>query len=312
MPLAELARSPALDALAARGIALLAAVFPHEVDDALALVERARARGVAIGLWPMLPNEAGRWLHPGNAPAFERFVATLVDALDARGLSVDTVALDLEPPIAAVRRITDGRLPRGIALDALRRPLDDAPHRRLIAALRARDVEVIAAALPPALLAGRAGRGWQRALGTPLEAGYDVVSAMLYTSLFEGYSFGALRRDDARALLHRFATLAAARPGASVSLGAIGVGALGDERHYRDVTELRDDVAIARASGIDDLALFDLAGAIARAPIEPWLDALVDTPPASAPPPPTPRARALVATLSITGVALDRPRRASS
>jgi len=203
-----------------------------------------------------------------------------------------------------VRRILDGDL--GVARAWLGRELDAAPHERLVASLRERAIEIVAAVVPPLLLPARPSRGWQRVLGTPVdELSYDVVSAMLYTTLFEGYSAGVVRRADAQALLSRFARLAKERFGAraSVSLGAVGKGALGDERTYRDPGELAEDVAIARAAGINDLALFDLAGVLARPPIEPWLDALTETE-ASAPPPRSARAGAIVSALWITGHAL--------
>ena len=306
LPLDALRRDAAtLEALAARSVELLAAVQPGQREDALALVAEASARGLSIGLWPLLADEAGRWLHPGNAGEFEAWIARLLEGLDGRGLSIDAVALDLEPPIAEVRRLTDGRL--GAARAWIGRPLERGPHRRLVEALRGRGIESVATAIPPALLEGRAGHGWCRALGTPLDVAYDRVSTMTYTSLFEGYSFGAVDRPAARALLARFAALTARSFGAraSVSLGAVGVGALGDERRYRDPSELADDVAIARAAGVDDLALFDLAGVLARPPIEAWLDAFVETPPAAAAPPPTARAAAVVGGLAVTGVALD-------
>jgi hypothetical protein len=53
---------------------------------------------------------------------------------------------------------------------------------------------------------------------------------------------------------------------------------------YRAPNELADDVAIARAAGVDDLALFDLAGAVARPPLDDWLDAFVSTAPADSAP----------------------------
>lgn len=306
MPLRELSASPALSALAERGVALLAAVMPGEHEEALALVERAREEGLSIGLWPLLEDARGRWLHPGNAGAFVAHVEELLERLDRRGLTVDAVALDLEPPIAEVRRVLDGEL--GAARAWLRRPLDASPHARLTGELARRGVEVVAAAIPPVLLPGRASTGWQRTLGAPTDGvPYDTVSAMLYTTLFEGYSFGVLDRADARALLSRFARMAVDRFGAraGVSLGAVGAGALGDERTYRSERELADDVALALAAGARDLALFDLAGVLARPPIERWLDALVDTAPASALAPPTARARATLAGLHLTGIALD-------
>src|SRR5690606_20035653 len=116
-----------------------------------------------------------------------------------------------------VRGVLDGDL--GAARAWLRRPLDASVHRRLAATLAACRIEVVAAVAPPVLLAGRASRGWQRALGTPVdEVPYDAVTAMLYTSLFEGYALGALDRSDARALLARFAVLARERFGARASV----------------------------------------------------------------------------------------------
>jgi hypothetical protein len=88
---------------------------------------------------------------------------------------------------------------------------------------------------------------------------------------------------------------------ASVSLGAVGTGALGDERTYRDPAELVEDVGIARGAGIDDLALFNLDGALARPPISRWLDALVETPPAKTPFPKTARATGIWRLLAAAG-----------
>lgn len=302
VPLDVLAETPALEALAARRVQLLFAVQPGQEEGARRVVARCASQGLSVGLWPLLDDADGRWLHPGNAERFEAWVRTLLDAVEG---PIDALALDLEPPIAELRRITDGYL--GAARAWLTRPIDAAPHRRLCALARARGLEVIAALVPPVVLPGRAGRGWQRALGTPIDAGYDVLSAMLYTSLFEGYGFGVVRRDDARALLDRFARESRARfgPRASASLGAIGVGALGDERTYRDPAELAEDVALARAAGVEDLALFDLSGALARPPLGAWLDALVETPPSPEGARQTPRARAVIASASVVGVALD-------
>ena len=80
----------------------------------------------------------------------------------------------------------------------------------------------------------------------------------------------------------------------------------GGARRYRlsDREELADDVAIARYEGIEDLALFDLSGVLARGPIEPWLDAF-EAEPADDPPEATARSRAVMTAAYVTGVALD-------
>jgi hypothetical protein len=140
------------------------------------------------------------------------------------------------------------------------------------------------------------GGGWQRLLGTPVDAlPLARVSLMLYSSLATGYARGWLRRADVRSLLHWTAQAARRRYGARAcaSLGAVGPGALGDEAILASPSELADDVGLVRAAGIDELALFDLRGMLARPPVCDWLDALA-SPPASTPPPATARALAIV------------------
>ena len=305
VPLDQLARAPILAPLAEREVQLLAAVQPGGRDDALRVVERAREIGLSIGLWPLLPDDRGRWLHSENADEFARWIDELIVEIDRRGLSIDALVLDLEPPIAEVRRLTGGRL--GAVRAWLSRRTDPSVHRAIVAMLAERGIESIAAIMAPVIVPGASGRGWQKALGTPIDAPYRLLHAMLYTSLFEGYSRGVLARSDVRALLVRLAQLARDTFGdrAGVSLGAVGVGALGDEDTYRDVSELADDVALVRRCGVEDIALFDLSGVLARPGAERWLDALVHTPPARDPPAQTLRARALTGALWLAGHALD-------
>ena len=82
------------------------------------------------------------------------------------------------------------------------------------------------------------------------------------------------------------------------------MGALGDEPTYRVVAELREDVAITRAAGIEHIALFSLCGAMRRPPVEPWLDALVETD-AGEMPELTPRARAFIGAIWVASRAMN-------
>lgn len=305
VPLDVLVRSPALPELARRGMQLLFAVQPGQLEGALALLERAAELDLSAGVWPLIDDAHGRWLNPRHARVFETWATQLLDVVEASGAPMDAVVLDLEPPIDEVRAAFDGELRAAKAW--LDRPHDTSVHERLLARVQERGHEAVAAVVPTLLLEGRASRGWQRALGTPLDGlDFDRVSAMAYTTLFEGYGLGVVARPDARALLARFAREALARLGsrASLSLGAVGVGALGDEKTYRGPEELADDVAIARYEGIEDLALFDLSGVLAREPIEPWLDAF-EAEPADEAPEATARARAVMTAAYVTGVALD-------
>ena len=129
----------------------------------------------------------------------------------------------------------------------------------------------------PFLSFDTAGHFLQRTLGTPVDAlPVDSHSVMAYTSLFEGWSRGLVGRRRAEWMLSLCARSARTRWGtrASLSLGAVGTGAFGDEPTYRSPAELTRDVAIARAASITDLSLFELGGLLRRAPAQAWLEAL--------------------------------------
>ncbi|WP_437909476.1 hypothetical protein WME95_17280 [Sorangium sp. So ce327] len=321
----EVVRAPGTLALLRRyALELSIAVRPETAAGLPDLVAACADAGVSVAVWPMIADEDGRWASAGNAAAFGAFVARLLDALDARRLAATEVVFDLEPPIEAVRRALAGG--RG-ALDLLGggprgargSPRWDEAQRaytELAGAVHARGVATSAAIVPLVLADGRDGpeRGWERLLGTPVSApSWGRVGAMLYTSLFEGYSRGALGREDALALLAWGCRAAARRfgPRAGASLGAVGKGALGDEPVYRSVAELREDVAAAEAAGVSDLSLFDLGGVLARPPAEAWLEAFV-APPEARSPRDTLRARGVIAAAALVGPAAGYARRLTS
>lgn len=295
LPLDALADPALLGALAARDVGLLAAVRPGDLALVPPLLARAAEAGVRVGLWPMLNDAEGRWASAHNAERFCAFAEDAVARAEGSPALVE-VAVDLEPPFGIASRLVS-RHPHGGGAALPFAPL--APARRhfarLVDRLRARGLGVTAAVLPMVLFErGGPDGGWQRLLATPVDGvAWSHVSVMAYTSLFEGWSLRALPRAAAVALLGECCRRAKERFGerAGVSLGAVGTGAFGDEPTYRDVRELREDVAVARAEGLADVTLFDLAGALRRPPAWPWIDAL--DAPASAPPPPSRRARAL-------------------
>jgi hypothetical protein len=276
-------------------VEIFLAVRPWDLDALPRALAAAADAGVRAAAWPMVDDAEGRWANARNADAYAAFARRVRDA-GARAL-----AIDLEPPIEDVRALLHGA--RSAARVLGPSLVDFARARDLYAALvdelRADGVATIAAVLPHALLdegAHDRGARWQRLAGTPVDGPrFDRVSVMLYTSMVEGWSRGLFDRGDARAVLagasritrERFADVG------GVSLGAVGTGAFGDEPVYRSVEELRDDVAIARACGIDDLALFDLGGVLARPPAEAWLEALARTEAGDARPPKSIRAHAL-------------------
>ena len=262
--------SPALlEMLAARHIELLLAVRPWQLAEVADTVVRARAAGVYTAVWPMVGDDEGRWASVYSLPAFVAFA----DEVLARAPDADEIVIDLEPPHAVLARWKELRPARQRRFG---RSFADARDLLAASVARWRAGRRVSTALLPLLVLER-GQWMQRALGTPATTlPIDSHNVMAYSSLYEGWSRGLVNRRRAEQLLALTARLTRLRFGArsAVSLGCVGPGAFGDEPGYRGVDELYRDVAIARAAGIAEVALFDLGGVVRRGDVSAWLDAL--------------------------------------
>lgn len=281
LPFSALTEPGTLALLSRFDVELIAAVRPWDLADVPGLVAACNQAGVSIGLWPMIEDADGRWASASNAARFGAFVRRLLDAVPA-GARVLDIAIDLEPPFGVIT--TALRSPNAVwpAVTAVGDDSWTAARRQfrgLIGAVHDRGMHCSATVLPFVLLDPSSGRlrPVQRALSVPVDAlPWDHVNVMLYTSLFEGWSGGLIRRSRALDLLARGAVATRRRFGstAGVSVGCVDVGALGNEPRYRDPAELAADVAVSLAQGVEAINLFDLGGALRRAPPEAWLEAL--------------------------------------
>lgn len=256
-------------ALRDRGIEVLLAVRPWQLDDAAAVTARLRDAGVYVGLWPMVADGDGRWVSVESAAA----AIALADRVIAHA-PCDELVLDLEPHFDRLARWKDGR--PGLRLPSPR-AYRDARTALAAAVARWRTGHRVTTAVMPFLVGELGGEWMQWLLGTPATAlPVDRHSVMAYTSLFEGWSRGTIDRRRAEGLLVACARLARLRLGdrAALSLGCVATGAFGDEPAYRDPAELARDVALATRAGIAELSVFDLGGMVRRGPVERWLDAI--------------------------------------
>lgn len=283
VPYARLRSRGVIKLLHSRGLQILVAVTPSTIGGLGELARAFDGAGVDFGVWPMVRDDDGRWGSTFNAQVYSDFVLRAAEVVRPTA-----VAIDLEPPIDLLRRMLKAD-PR--ALRTLSHPDPTGTGRASLRALLERIADrgcSSLGAVSPLVLSDRPGQAaWQWLLGTPTEdMPFDALSFMAYTSLFEGYSRGLIPRGVATSLLAQTAHEARQQWGskASLSLGTVGGGAVGDERPYRSVAELSEDVAAARACGIEDLALFDLSGVLTRPQPEAWLDAFVHTPAAACPP----------------------------
>lgn len=286
LPYEEVTRPRTLDLLRRYDLELVLAVRPWQTSELVRAAATLRDEGIALSVWPMIADEAGRWASVHNAEPFFAFVRATCDALEHAGAPVRDMLLDLEPPFADARALADarglrlGRLAR-LGGAAARADFADAARTfaRGVVDLRDRGISTSSAVWPFVALDPPGGTGWQALLGTPVDAlSADHVSVMMYTSIIAGWSRGAVRRRDAVELLAAACARVVRRHGerGGISLGCVGTGAFHDEPVFASPADLAEDAAVARASGVANIALFDLGGVLAREPAEAWLDALVD------------------------------------
>ena len=288
LPLDDVHR--ALPALAARGLALHLA-WRHGEDDAdrLALAAEARAAGVSIRPWLLLPAAQGYWAGALNAPQYAAAAREMMARWVGSGLPPTIWIVDMEPPKA-----------RLLALESLLQTgIRGAPS--LLRALKAQALADLApAAIVYSELVEEARRqGWLpwlttlpmvaddlasgrqtfcRWLGLPVKGPqWGVVSLQVYRTMFDDALPGPLSRVGVGpGLVTRYARLARAAFGAraALDLGLIGGGVVPGAGVYPDVSGLAADVAAARRGGIpaERLSIFSLEGALARPPLDRWLD----------------------------------------
>lgn len=249
-------------------VELLLAVRPWQRDRVVDMINTFHDNGVRVALWPMLGDAEGRWANSATHAPFIAFCDQLLD----RAPFADELVVDLEPPLAELAQWKNGWPTRPAP-----RPAFVQVRAELASAVeRWRSVMRVTTAVLPFLAFEFYGQWLQRIFGTPMSnLSADRHSMMAYTSLFEGWSRGLVNRRRAEALLVACARCARLRYAdrAALSLGTVGPGAFGDEPSYRNPSELRRDVELARAEGIDELSLFDLGGIVRRGPAEAWLEA---------------------------------------
>jgi hypothetical protein len=263
----ELVQAKSLDLLKRGPFEAIVAVQPESLDSFFPALAELQSHGIKTSVWPMLSNADGRWLSLATAPAYLAWLLRVVDTARATKTALEEIVIDLEPPFGLIHRM----LNRDSCSISVQRAAAKAIQAQL-RALRSDGVRISSAILPTQPF--KVGRfAADKALGVPSWHGaFDAENVMLYSTLFEGW--GRLPRPVVEAIMHN--VLEASRshfgPRAAVSLGAIGTGAFGNEPVYRSPATLAADIAIARACGICEIALFDLGGIVRRPCPEVWLE----------------------------------------
>lgn len=267
------------------------------LDDAHARLLRTwQEHGIEIVLWPLLPDAQGYWPNERNADVFFDYVREIFDWSQANGFALPWLAVDLEPPLYMMDRVKQAGpvarirelsrlagenrdLGRFYAASRRFEQLNEFLHERGCKSLVPIPSHVISD-----IVSGST--ALQDLLETPVSTvNWDMITAMIYTSMITGYSHGLIRPRDARWYLY-----AAMRDlkeklwdRAGVSVGVTWTGKIGDEPYYASPDDLRPDIQAAKAALIDDITIYNLEGILRSAQPEAWFDMLHEAEPLAPP-----------------------------
>jgi hypothetical protein len=255
------------------------AFSPDHAARHLELAAKVRAAGGRYGIWPLLPKSMGYWPNERNIHEFDRLADTLLASFERYGHTPELIVIDPETPwqqMAAV--FFPGPPPWSRALSLAKMLLGNRNPRRFAwATARLREIvgrfqqagcEVSSAAFP--FLIGdliNDGHALQDYLEMPVfPVPFDGFNAMFYNSYLPTAAAPLLPPGSAPRFLFEYAGELAARYGdrAWVTLGSTWEGVIpGNAGHiYRAPVELTDDVAAAKAAGIQTLWLYCLEGVL--------------------------------------------------
>ena len=256
-------------------------------DENAKAFREIKAAGVELTFWPLLAREKGYFPNEANVPAFAEMVHDLIAWAEGNGVLPDMIAVDLELPLEQISIFLGAQSGGGArkALDMLRENLNLQRFREARSGLielnswiRNRGIKTLAAVLPwVALELFGDGETVQDLMETPV-AGieWDLISPMLYVSMFEGMTGGRISAFDANSLVYETVMRLRNKYGgrAAVSLGVTGTGVLGNEPTFETVEELMVGVDASLAAGARDISIYNLEGVISRENPRVWLEAL--------------------------------------
>ena len=246
-----------------------------------------KAAGVELTFWPLLEREKGYFPNEANVPAYKGMVHDLVEWADDGDVLPDMIAVDLELPLEQISVFLGAQAEAG-AKRVLEMSRENLNRQRYCEAksglidlnswIRSRGIKTLAAVLPwVAVELFGDGELVQDMMETPV-AGieWDLISPMLYVSMFEGMTGGRISAFDANSLVYETIVRLRNKYGrrVAVSLGVTGTGVLGNEPTFDTVEELMVGVEASLAAGARDISIYNLEGVISRDKPRVWFEAL--------------------------------------
>lgn len=282
-------------AIAAKGLELLAdhragvaaALYPVSLTSENAEAFRElKSSGVELTYWPLMEREQGYFPGERNVDEYSGIVRHLLDWAEERGVLPDALAVDLEPPIQQMHRVTAAgtRVSRFMGVyNAARENLDrdrylsaKAGLEELNRMVQGRGVRTVSAVMPWVALELEGEHELLQDMSETPVSGirWDVITPMLYVTLLT--TGGLLNQRDANWLVYDSCLALRRKFGerAGVSLGLTGAGVLEDEPTFRMPEELIVGVQAALAAGVRDITVYSLEGVLGRRNPGAWFTAL--------------------------------------
>ncbi len=266
-----------------------AAVYPTSLTRRNAnAIRKLKEAGVEVALWPLMEKEHGYFPGERNAPGYAAFVRFILDWAEKNRALPDIIAIDLEMPVQQITRVVSARNPwlklLGIYTSA-RENLDRERYYRAKARLadlnseiQDRGVRTLAAVVPwVGLELETEHELLQDMTETPASGiGWDIISPMLYVSMLEGMSSGAITRKDANWLVYDSCRKLRDKFGGrtGVSLGLTGGGVLESEPVFGSPAQLLTGIEAALAAGVRDITIYSLEGILSRDDPGEWFEAI--------------------------------------
>lgn len=246
------------------------------------LLRKARAAGVGVRAWILLPEEQGYWPNEDNVDNFAQAVTDFVLWSDSEGLGVGWIVTDLEPSLGYTLQFSGllAGLKISEALSLLRTHIDPMSYREnkakfggIISFLHARGWKAMAVTYPMVLDDLSAGtEKLQDALDIPCSGlDWDNASFMVYLTTYQGFVPQQVGPD----LVCSYARDAEKYFGekGGIALGVVGPGGVGGGQAlvYTGPAILHRDIGAALAGGIHEIQAYSLEGIAAMGSPEEWL-----------------------------------------
>ena len=283
-----------LQELKGRNAALNVAVHaddPH-YDELIHLFKAAEQYQVSIRPWLLLSQQDLYWFNKWNLQASQNFVHTFLQEMRARGASPEWLIFDVEPrqdvvdDLIALESKNSGNLLEDLfalpgeyfqALDILTKwsrigNISDATtmYQNLVKELHSQGVKVEVVTTNFVLhdLADHKKKA-QSAFGIAItDVPWDRISIMLYRA-----EIGRLFGDITSNMVYQYSLRAKQFFGdrAVVALGEVGHVQFPHPREgFKDPQDLHDDIAAAKAAGVDEIEIYSLDGMIDKG-LDFWL-----------------------------------------